>query len=107
LGMQSSLSEDLDLRPADPWQRLSPTDAGAQADRIAAHSLHIRFHDPRHTAATLQLLNGVHPKKVSEMLGHSSVAIALSIYSHMLPSTHRYASTAMHELFAPGAAKKT
>jgi integrase len=42
---------------------------------------YIRFHDLRHTAATLLLLKGVHPKKVSEMLGHGSVAITLTIYS--------------------------
>ena len=62
---------------------------------------YIRPHDLRHTAATLLLLKGVHPKKVSEMLGHSSVAITLSIYSHVLPSMHRDAATAMDELFAP------
>lgn len=45
----------------------------------------IRFYDMRHTAATLLLVAGVHPKIVSEMLGHSSVAITLSIYSHVLP----------------------
>jgi len=49
-------------------------------------------------------LKGVHPKKVSEMLGHSSVTITLSIYSHVLPSMHRDAATAMDELFASTAA---
>lgn len=61
---------------------------------------YIRPHDLRHTAATLMLLKGVHPKKVSEMLGHSSVAITLSLYSHVLPSMHRDAATAMDELFS-------
>lgn len=46
---------------------------------------YIRFHDLRHTAATLMLLQGVHPKVVSEMLGHASVAITLTLYSHVLP----------------------
>lgn len=45
----------------------------------------IRFHDLRHTAATLLLAGKVNPKVVSEMLGHSSVAITLDIYSHVLP----------------------
>lgn len=45
----------------------------------------IRFHDLRHTAATLLLLADVHPKVVSEMLGHSDIAITLRIYSHVLP----------------------
>jgi integrase len=52
----------------------------------------------RHTAATLLLLKGVHPKKVSEMLGHASVAITLTIYSHVLPSLGRDAAAAMDDL---------
>jgi integrase len=43
----------------------------------------IRFHDLRHSAATLLLGEGVHPKIVSEMLGHSSIAITLDRYSHV------------------------
>jgi integrase len=43
-----------------------------------------RFHDLRHTCATLLLTKGVHPKIVSEMLGHSSVSITLDIYSHLV-----------------------
>lgn len=45
----------------------------------------IRFHDLRHTFATIALKKGIHPKIVSEMLGHSSVNITLNIYSHVLP----------------------
>ncbi len=45
----------------------------------------IRFHDLRHAHATLMLQQGIHPKIVSERLGHSSVAITLDIYSHVLP----------------------
>ena len=43
----------------------------------------IRFHDLRHTAASLLLGRDVNPKKVSEMLGHSTVAITLDTYSHV------------------------
>jgi integrase len=46
----------------------------------------IRFHDLRHTHATILLGMGVNPKLVSERLGHSSVAITLDVYSHVLPS---------------------
>ncbi|UCC85999.1 MAG: site-specific integrase [Anaerolineales bacterium] len=46
----------------------------------------IRFHDLRHTAATLMLQGGVHPKVVQEMLGHSSISMTLDTYSHVLPS---------------------
>jgi integrase len=46
----------------------------------------IRFHDLRHTAATLMLLQGVNPKVVSEMLGHTTVEMTLDTYSHVLPT---------------------
>ena len=43
----------------------------------------MRLHDARHTFATLMLELGEHPKTVQAMLGHSSVAITLDIYSHV------------------------
>ena len=46
----------------------------------------IRLHDLRHTFATLALEAGVHPKVVSDRLGHSSIAITLDTYSHVAPS---------------------
>jgi hypothetical protein len=50
----------------------------------------------RHTAATLLLLASVHPKVVSEMPGHSSVTITLSIYSHVLPMIRRDTDSGSH-----------
>ncbi|MNI60182.1 Transposase [compost metagenome] len=47
---------------------------------------HIRFHDLRHTHATLLLKAGVHPKIVQERLGHSSINVTLDTYSHVLPN---------------------
>jgi integrase len=44
----------------------------------------IRFHDLRHTHATLMLAQGVHPKIVSERLGHATIGITLDTYSHVL-----------------------
>lgn len=58
----------------------------------------IRFHDLRHTAATLLLLQGVHVKVVSEMLGHSSITITLDRYSHVLPDMQRDAAMAMQRV---------
>ena len=55
----------------------------------------IRFHDLRHTAATLLLGRGVHPKIVSEMLGHSQIAITLDLYSHVTPTMQRQAVEAL------------
>ena len=46
----------------------------------------IRFHDLRHTCATLLFSQNVNPKIVSEMLGHSTIAITLDTYSHVLPN---------------------
>ena len=45
----------------------------------------IRFHDLRHTHASQLLKQGVHPKVVSERLGHSNIGITLDTYSHILP----------------------
>ncbi len=58
----------------------------------------IRFHDLRHTCATLLLTKGVHPKIVSEMLGHSSVSITLDTYSHVIPGMGEAAALAMEEV---------
>jgi integrase len=62
---------------------------------------HVRFHDLRHAHATLMLLQGVHPKVVSERLGHASVGITLDLYSHVLPSMQQDAVRAFDELFGP------
>jgi len=58
----------------------------------------IRFHDLRHTHATL-LLQGVHPKVVQERLGHASVTLTLDVYSHVLPSMGREAAMRFDDLF--------
>jgi integrase len=63
----------------------------------------IRIHDLRHTAATLLLLAGVHPKVVSEMLGHASIAITLDLYGHVLPDMQREATAAMERTLNFGA----
>jgi integrase len=55
----------------------------------------IRFHDLRHTCATLLLGRGVHPKLVQELLGHATIAMTLDYYSHYLPSMGDQASGAM------------
>ena len=45
----------------------------------------IRLHDLRHTHATLLMKQGVNPKIVQERLGHSSIAVTMDIYSHVVP----------------------
>lgn len=66
-----------------------------QRTLVRANLPRIRFHDLRHTAATLLLGRGVHPKIVSEMLGHSTIAITLDTYSHVTPTMQRAAAAAM------------
>lgn len=56
-----------------------------------------RFHDLRHTCATLLLRQGVHVKFVQELLGHSDVALTLNVYSHILPDMGDAAAGAMDD----------
>jgi integrase len=57
----------------------------------------IRFHDLRHTCATLLLSSNVNPKIVSEMLGHATIAITLDTYSHVLPTMQDSAARALED----------
>jgi integrase len=59
----------------------------------------LRFHDLRHTTATLLLKQKIHPKIVSEMLGHSTISMTLDTYSHVLPDMQRDATEAFDLLF--------
>lgn len=49
----------------------------------------IRFHGLRHITATLLLSEGVHPKVVQEILGHSEISMTMDTYSHVLPKMQR------------------
>lgn len=60
----------------------------------------IRVHDLRHTAATHLLVRGVHRKVVQDLLGHSTIAITLDTYSHVMPSLARDATEFMEDFFA-------
>ncbi|NGM83376.1 site-specific integrase [Paenibacillus sp. 7124] len=57
----------------------------------------ITFHDLRHTHASLLLKNNVHPKIVSERLGHASIQITLDLYSHLFPNMQEEAAHALGE----------
>lgn len=62
----------------------------------------VRFHDLRHTAATLLLQAGVHPKIVSERLDHASVTITLDTYSHVLPDMQQDAAGILDKVLRTG-----
>jgi len=77
-----------DGRPQDPRNLLR------HYERIIKRSglPYIRFHDLRHTHATMLLQLGEHPKVVSERLGHSRVGITMDVYSHVLPDMQKDAA---------------
>jgi integrase len=73
-----------------PWK---PNAFSGLWDRFRAkHGIPYRFHDLRHTCATLMLEAGVHPKVVQEMLGHSTIAITMDLYSHVSPNLQEEAA---------------
>ena len=59
----------------------------------------IRFHDLRHSAATLLLSMGVHPKVVQEILGHSEISMTMDTYSHVLPTMQKDAMVKLNQAF--------
>ena len=58
----------------------------------------LRFHDLRHTCATLLLSKNIHPKYVQELLGHATVSITLDTYSHVLPGMGNQVADAMEDV---------
>ncbi len=63
--------------------------------RRACLPVKFRFHDLRHTCATLLLRQGVNPKYVQELLGHADISLTLNVYSHVLPDMGDAAAGAM------------
>jgi integrase len=68
---------------------------------------HIRLHDLRHTHATLMLKAGVHPKVVSERLGHAGIGITLDTYSHVLPGLQEAAAERFDSMLEENAMDKS
>ena len=70
---------------------------------IAAASVRrIRFHDLRHTCASLLLAQGVPPRVVMDVLGHSQIAITMDLYSHVMPTALREAADAIDPALGQG-----
>jgi integrase len=59
----------------------------------------LRFHDLRHTCATMLIAQGIHPRTVMEVLGHSQISVTMNTYGHVQPEVMRAASDAMDRLF--------
>jgi len=66
----------------------------------------MRFHDLRHTAATLMLMNGIPLVVISRRLGHSKPSVTLDVYGHYLPGMQEEAASLMDELVVPTEATK-
>jgi integrase len=84
-------------RPVDPARITDQLGRSLKAAEVPR----VRVHDLRHTCATLLLQRNVHPKLVQEMLGHSTIAITLDLYSHVIPAMHGEVAMQMEALFAP------
>ncbi len=66
----------------------------------------VRFHDLRHTFASLMLLRGAKPKVISEALGHASVAFTMDNYSHIIEGMQEDAMALLYEVLPEGCLEK-
>jgi integrase len=83
---------------------LNPSSLSREFARIAkkARLENVRFHDLRHTFASIMLLKGAMPKVISEALGHASVAFTMDTYSHILPGMQADAMALLNEALPAG-----
>ena len=98
-GASASSRDDYVFRSTD-GQPVNPASFSTTFDRLVARSglPHIRLHDLRHTYATLALRLGTHPVLLSERLGHTSIAVTIDRYSHVIPSIDRAAADVVAQL---------
>jgi integrase len=93
----------------DGWDLVFTTERGRPIDgTVVSHHFHDvlhssglaqrRFHDLRHSCATLLLVQGVSPRVVMDVLGHSQIALTMNTYSHVIPELKRDAAQRMEEL---------
>ena len=74
---------------------IDPRNFTEQFERLLKSAMlpHVRFHDMRHSHATMLLLQNVQPKIVQERLGHSTIAMTMDTYSHILPGMQEDATS--------------
>jgi hypothetical protein len=97
--------EDGLLFPNLQGEPMRPSTISQHFERLAKRTglpSTVRFHDLRHTCATLLLSKGIHSKIVQEILGHSTVSITLDTYSHVLPNVQKEAVRAMEGMISKG-----
>jgi hypothetical protein len=61
----------------------------------------IRFHDLRHGCATVLISQGVHPRIVMEIMGHSQISVTMNAYGHRIPEVNRDALNSLGDLVKP------
>ena len=95
------------LRSSPPENLLSQEKSRGHAPKDMLHRVlkraglpKVRFHDLRHTFATLALQNGVDIKTVSGMLGHFSAGFTLDTYAHVTTATQKEAANTMEKVLA-------
>ena len=86
----------------------APLNARRLRDLLKEHLVRVglpdvRFHDLRHSCASLLLAQGVPARVVMETLGHSSISMTMDMYSHVLPALAREAARSMDAALAAGA----
>jgi len=87
-----------------------PIDPGVVSHTFARIAIQVglngvRFHDLRHTFASLMLLRGAKPKVISEALGHSSVAFTMDTYSHIIKGMQEDAMALLDEVLPAGVSR--
>jgi integrase len=108
----SKLAKDLTLDdlafPSIEGKPLDPCVLSHNFTRIAkkAGLSGVRFHDLRHTFASLMLLRGAKPKVISEALGHGSVAFTMDCYSHIIEGMQEDAMALLDEVLPAGVSQK-
>ena len=99
----STVSRDGYVFQSADGEPVNPASFSNTFDRLVARSgmPRIRLHDLRHTYATLALRLGTHPVLLSERLGHSSIAVTIDRYSHVIPGIDRNAADIVAQLILP------
>jgi integrase len=94
-----------------PWVFMATGGTHLRRTNVTRRSFHpilkaaglkrIRFHDLRHSSATLLLSIGTHPKVVQERMGHREIAMTMDIYSHAIPTMQKDAAGKLNGLLKP------
>lgn len=107
LGKQLTLDDlvftSVEIKPIDPCVLTHAFTRMAKQAGLEG----VRFHDLRHTFASLMLLRGAKPKVISEALGHSSVAFTMDVYSHIISGMQEDAMALLDEVLPAGVNRKS